>query len=59
MNTDDYATGRKETFLIADNERFIGCEFDHGTNWVLGVTLLKWKISAWAKRTAEMKFIQK
>ncbi len=44
MNTDDFGTGRKETFHIADNERLIGCEFDHGANFILGVTFLKWTI---------------
>ncbi len=32
MNSDDYGTGRKETFHIAAIERLIGCEFDHGPN---------------------------
>ena len=36
--------GRKEIFHIAENERLIGCEFDHGANYLLGVTFLKWTI---------------
>jgi hypothetical protein len=44
MNTDKYETGRKEKFLIADSERLIGCEFDHGDNYVLGVNFIKWTI---------------
>ena len=44
MGGDSYATGRRETFDIADNERLIGCEFDHGTYYLLGVTFLKWTI---------------
>ena len=45
MGSDSYATGRKETFDIANNERLIGCEFDDGQS-VMGVTFLKWTI--WA-----------
>ena len=44
MGDDYYGTGRKETFHIAANERLIGCEFDHGARYVLGVTFLKWAI---------------
>jgi hypothetical protein len=44
MGGDSYGTGRKETFHIAANERLIGCEFDHGAHYVLGVTFLKWTI---------------
>ncbi len=44
MGDDGYATGRRETFHIADNERLIGGEFDHGANYLMGVTFLKWTI---------------
>jgi hypothetical protein len=44
IDDDHYSKGRKETFMIAENERLIGCEFDHGTNYLLGVTFLKWTI---------------
>ena len=44
------ATGPKETFLIGDNERLIGCELETGKqggkDWLMGVTFLKWTI-AW------------
>ncbi len=44
LGEDFYATGRKEIFLIASDERLIGFEIDHGQNFVLGVTFLKWKV---------------
>jgi hypothetical protein len=44
MGDDSWATGRRETFYIADNERLIGGEFDHGANYLLGVSFLKWMI---------------
>ena len=44
MGDDGHATGRRETFLIADNERLIGGEFDHGSSYLMGVTFLKWTI---------------
>jgi hypothetical protein len=43
-DSDHYANGRKETFMIEENERLIGCEFDHGVRYLLGVTFLKWMI---------------
>ena len=44
------ATGPKETFLIGDNERLIGCELEtgkasNGKDWLIGVTFLKWTIA--------------
>ena len=36
--------GRKETFLIAENERLIGCELEYDTNNLWGITFLKWEI---------------
>jgi hypothetical protein len=46
MGSDDdyYSKGRKETFMIAENERLIGCELDHGAKFFLGVTFIKWTI---------------
>ncbi len=44
MNPDNHGDGRKETFMIAENERFIGCELNHGAQFLLGVTFLKWSI---------------
>jgi hypothetical protein len=44
MGNDGYATGRKETFHIAENERLIGCELEHGANYLIGVTFIKWTI---------------
>ncbi len=44
MGDDSYATGRKETFHIEDNELLIGGEFDHGANYLMAVTFLKWTI---------------
>ena len=32
LGQDIFATGAKETFLIGDNERLIGCELDHSAN---------------------------
>jgi hypothetical protein len=46
MGNDAYATGRRETFLIADNERLIGCEIDYGAKYVSGITFIKWTIEA-------------
>ena len=46
-----YGAGRVETFEIAADEQFFGCELDHGTDgdgdddFFLGVTWLKWKIN--------------
>ena len=45
LGSDDFATGAKETFLIGDNERLIGCELDHGARYLMGVTWLKWTIA--------------
>ena len=44
LGSDGNATGRKETFQIAENERLIGCELDHGNNYVMGITFIKWTI---------------
>ena len=44
INTDNYATGRRDTFEIGENERLIGCEMDHGASFLLGVTFIKWTI---------------
>jgi hypothetical protein len=44
MGSDHYATGRRETFLIAENERLIGGEFDHGDRYLMGATFIKWTI---------------
>jgi hypothetical protein len=44
MGDDQYATGRKEKFHIAENERLIGGEFDYTANYLVGVTFLKWTI---------------
>ena len=41
MGADVNATGRRETFCIAANERLIGCELDHGARFVLGITFIK------------------
>ena len=41
MGGDGSATGRRETFYIAANERLIGCELDHGARYVLGITFIK------------------
>ncbi len=46
IGEDRYATGRRETFLIAENERLIGCEIDYGAKYVSGITLIKWTIEA-------------
>jgi hypothetical protein len=43
---DCYATGRRETFLIGENERLIGCEIDYGARYVSGITFIKWTIEA-------------
>ena len=32
VEDDEWADGAKETFLIGDNERLIGCELDHSAN---------------------------
>ena len=45
LGSDSFATGAKETFLIGDNERLIGCELDHGARYLIGVTWLKWTIA--------------
>ena len=45
LGSDSCATGAKETFLIGDNERLIGCELDHGEDCLMGVTWLKWTIA--------------
>ena len=45
LGLDQDATGAKETFLIGDNERLIGCELDHGKGMLMGVTWLKWTIA--------------
>ena len=37
------SNGKKETFLIGDDERLIGCELDHGANYFLGIKFIKWK----------------
>ncbi len=46
IGADVYATGRRETFLIAENERLIGCEIDYGARVVSGITFIKWTIDA-------------
>jgi hypothetical protein len=43
---DSHATGRRETFLIGENERLIGCEIDYGARYVSGITFIKWTIEA-------------
>ena len=45
LGDDRAATGAKETFLIGDNERLIGCELDHSKDYLMGVTWLKWTIA--------------
>ena len=45
LGSDSYATGARDTFLIGDNERLIGCELEHGTNYLMGVTFMKWTIA--------------
>ena len=45
LGRDIEATGAKESFLIGDNERLIGCELEHGKDTLLGVTFLKWTIA--------------
>ena len=45
LGSDSCATGAKETFLIGDNERLIGCELDHSEDNLMGVTWLKWTIA--------------
>jgi len=44
LGKDQYATGTKQTFMIGDNERLIGCELEHGTGFLMGVTFLKWTL---------------
>ena len=44
IGADCYATGRRETFLIGENERLIGCEIDYGARYVSGITFIKWTI---------------
>ncbi len=44
IGVDGNATGRRETFVIAENERLIGCEIDYGKNYVSGITFIKWTI---------------
>ena len=46
IGDDSYTTGRRETFLIAENERLIGCEIDYGARFVSGITFIKWTIEA-------------
>jgi len=46
MGGNYYASGRRETFYIAANERLIGCELDHGARYVLGITFIKCTIDA-------------
>ena len=46
IGDDSCATGRRETFLIAENERLIGCEIDYGKRYVSGITFIKWTIEA-------------
>ena len=50
LGDDRNADGAKETFLIGDNERLIGCELEtgkyDGKDYLIGVTFLKWTI-AW------------
>jgi hypothetical protein len=36
--------GRREVFVIADDEQLIGCELDHNDDSFLGLSWLKWKI---------------
>ena len=43
---DSCATGRRETFLISEDERLIGCEIDKGARFVSGITFIKWTIEA-------------
>ena len=46
IGVDSVATGRRETFLIGENERLIGCEIDYGKRFVSGITFIKWTIEA-------------
>ncbi len=46
IGSDGHATGRRETFLIGENERLIGCEIDYGKRFVSGITFIKWTIEA-------------
>ncbi len=34
MGGNTNSTGKRETFLIGENERLIGCEIDYGARWV-------------------------
>ena len=45
LGSDEYATGTRDTFLIGDDERLIGCELEHGANYLMGVTFMKWTIA--------------
>ena len=44
MGDDKWATGKKETFEIGENERLIGCELDYGDTHLLGITFIKWSL---------------
>jgi hypothetical protein len=44
IGEDSYANGRREGFEIEEYERLIGVEIDHGANYVLGITFIKWTI---------------
>jgi hypothetical protein len=44
LGSDQYANGTKEVFELAENERWIGCELEHSTAYLMGITLLKWKV---------------
>jgi len=45
LGSDQFATGPKQTLMIGDNERLIGCELEHGTGSLMGVTFWKWTIA--------------
>jgi hypothetical protein len=45
IGEDSWATGRKETFEIGENERLIGFEADHcAEGQIYGLTLVKWTV---------------
>ena len=44
LGDEDWGAGTKQTFVIGDHERLIGCELEYGNSILQGVTFLKWTL---------------
>ena len=43
MGHDECASGKKDTFIIAENEELIGCELNYSSDRFMDIKFLKWR----------------